>query len=105
MTQAATPGDRGTIARHAGTVLVGQLAVMAFGVTDTVVAGRFAQDALAALSVGSAIFISVFVSLMGALQALLPVWAELNGAGRRADVEHTARQAPHERRREGIPTH
>ena len=40
--------------RHAGTVLVGQLAVMAFGVTDTIVAGRYSQEALAALSVGSA---------------------------------------------------
>ncbi|HKB53202.1 MAG TPA: MATE family efflux transporter, partial [Ramlibacter sp.] len=29
------------IARHAGTVLVGQLAVMAFGVADTIVAGRY----------------------------------------------------------------
>ena len=29
-----------TIGSHAGVVLVGQLAVMAFGVTDTVVAGR-----------------------------------------------------------------
>ena len=42
------------IARHAGTVLVGQLAVMAFGVTDTIVAGRYGEAALAALSVGSA---------------------------------------------------
>ncbi|MFT4265894.1 MAG: MATE family efflux transporter [Xenophilus sp.] len=85
--------ERWIIARHAGTVLIGQLAVMAFGVADTVVAGRFAQDALAALSVGSAIFVSVFVSLMGALQALLPVWAELNGAGRRMDVGRSVRQA------------
>ena len=46
--------ETGTIARHAGTVLVGQLAVMAFGVTDTIVAGRFSDRALAALSVGSA---------------------------------------------------
>ena len=30
-----------TIARHAGTVLVGQLAIMAFSVTDTVIAGRY----------------------------------------------------------------
>ena len=29
--------ERGTIVRHAGTVLVGQLAVMAFGIIDTVV--------------------------------------------------------------------
>lgn len=81
------------IARHAATVLVGQLAVMAFGVTDTIVAGRYAEGALAALSVGSAIFISVFVSLMGVLQALLPVWAELHGAQRTAEVGRSVRQS------------
>jgi len=85
--------ERRLIARHAGTVLAGQFAVMAFGVTDTIVAGRYAQDALAALSVGSAIYISVFISLMGGLQALLPVWAELHGARRSADVGRSVRQA------------
>ena len=81
------------IARHAGTVLVGQLAVMAFGVTDTIVAGRFSEQALAALSVGSAVYISVFVALMGVLQALLPTWAELHGARRNADLGRSVRQA------------
>jgi multidrug resistance protein, MATE family len=82
-----------TIARHAGTVLVGQLAVMAFGVTDTIVAGRYAQEALAALSVGSAVYISVFVALIGMLQALLPIWAELHGGQRHADIGRSVRQA------------
>lgn len=82
-----------TIARHAGTVLVGQLAVMAFGVTDTIVAGRYSQSALAALSVGSAVYISVFVGLMGVLQALLPTWAELHGGQRHADVGRSVRQS------------
>ena len=86
-------GERGLIARHAGTVLVGQLAVMAFGVTDTIVAGRYSEDALAALSVGAAIFVSVYVSLMGVLQALLPVWAELHGGGRGAEVGRSVRQS------------
>jgi len=81
------------IARHAGTVLIGQLAVMAFGVTDTIVSGRYAEGALAALSVGSAIFITVFVSLTGLLQALLPVWAELHGAGSTADIGRSVRQS------------
>ncbi|HET7836708.1 MAG TPA: MATE family efflux transporter [Variovorax sp.] len=93
---ASKPGatrDRGLIARHAATVLVGQLAVMAFGVTDTIVAGRYAEGALAALSVGSAIFISVYVSLMGGLQALLPIWAELHGGRRTADVGRSVRQS------------
>ena len=81
------------IVRHASTVLVGQLAVMAFGITDTLVAGRFADTALAALSVGSATYITVHITLMGMLQALLPVWAELHGAGRRPSVGKSIRQA------------
>jgi len=85
--------ERRVIGRHAATVFVGQMAVMAFGVTDTIVAGRYAEGALAALSVGSAIFISVFVSLMGALQALLPVWAELHGAKRTSEVGRSVRQS------------
>lgn len=82
-----------TISRHAGTVLAGQLATMAFGVTDTIVAGRYAESSLAALSVGSAIYMSVYVALMGVLQALLPVWAELHGARRPVEVGRSLRQA------------
>lgn len=48
-----------TLLRQAGTVLTGQLVVMAFGVTDTIVAGSHAQAPLAALLIGSAVFISV----------------------------------------------
>jgi multidrug resistance protein, MATE family len=81
------------ISSHAGTVLVGQLAVMAFGITDTIVAGRYSDVSLAALSVASAIYISVFVALMGTLQALLPVWAELHGAGKTREVGQSFRQA------------
>ena len=87
------PSERRVIATHAGTVLIGQLAVMAFGVTDTIVAGRYNEGALAALSVGAAIFISVYVSLMGGLQALLPIWAELHGAGRGDEVGRSVRQS------------
>ena len=81
------------IVQHAGVILVGQLAVMAFGVTDTVVAGRYSETALAALSVGAAVYISVYVGLMGIMQALLPVWAELHGGKRRSEVGPSVRQA------------
>lgn len=80
------------ILRHAGTVLVGQLAVMAFGVIDTVVAGRHSSTSLAALSVGSAIYMSIFIALMGLLQALLPIWAEHRGAERPLQVGYSWRQ-------------
>ena len=85
--------ERATIMRHAGTVMVGQLAVMAFSVTDTLVAGHFADTALAALAVAAATYVTVHISLMGMLQALLPVWAELHGAQRHAEVGRSVRQA------------
>ena len=64
----------------------GQLAAMAFGVTDTIVAGRYAEQALAALSVGSAVFISVFVGLHG------------RAAGAAAGLGRAARRRPRHRR-------
>lgn len=85
--------ERAHILSHAGTILIGQLAVMAFGVTDTIVAARYADTALASLSVGSATYISVHVALMGVVQALLPVWAELHGAKKYAAVGRSVRQA------------
>ncbi|WP_294259271.1 MATE family efflux transporter, partial [uncultured Comamonas sp.] len=86
-------GELPYIGRHAGTVLAGQLAVMAFGTTDTIVASRYSNEAVAALSVGSAIFISVYASLMGIFQALLPLWAEQRGAGRTQAIGHSLRQS------------
>ena len=85
--------ERAHILRHAGTILVGQLAVMAFGITDTLVAAHYADTALASLSVGSATYISVHVGLMGIVQALLPIWAELQGAKKYAAVGQSVRQA------------
>ena len=81
------------MASHAGTLLVGQLAVMGFAVVDTVVAGRHSNLSLAALSVGAAVFITVNVSLMGLLSGLLPIWAELHGARKLAAIGPSARQA------------
>lgn len=82
-----------TIARHAGTVLVGQLAVMSFGIADTLIAGRYSPQALAVLALASSIYISIYVALNGLMQALLPVWAELHGAGRQSEVGRSVRQA------------
>lgn len=81
------------ISRHTATVLAGQLAVMAFGVTDTIVAGRHGVASLAALSVGSAIFVSVYVALIGVFQALLPVRAQQRGAGQSRAMGQSLRQA------------
>ena len=81
------------LSRHAGTVFVGQIAVMAFGVTDTLVAARYSSEALAALSVGSATYISIYVALLGVLTAQLPVWSELRGAGHALELGRSVRQS------------
>ena len=86
-------GEIQHIGRHALTVLAGQLAVMAFGTTDTIVASRYSDDAVAALSVGAAIFVSVYASLMGIFQALLPLWAEQRGAGQPQAIGRSLRQS------------
>ncbi len=78
---------------HAGTVLAGQLAIMAFSVADTLIAGRYSQASLAALSIGSSIYISIYVALNGMMQAMLPVWAQLRGAEQFTQVGRSVRQA------------
>ncbi len=85
--------ERTHIARHGGTILVGQLAVMFYAVADSVIAGRYAPEALAAFSVATSIYASVFVAMMGVMQALMPIYAEHFGAKRLAEIGKAWRQA------------
>ncbi len=84
--------ERTLIWKHTLTVLAGQLAAVLSGVVDTIVAGRYSNEALAALSVASALNISVIVSFIGVLNVLLPLYAEHRGAGRFKDVGKTLHQ-------------
>ncbi len=74
-------------------VLVAQLAVMANSVIDTIMAGRYGTLDLAAVGIGSSIYFSVFVALMGVLLALTPIVAQMYGAGRHADIGEELRQS------------
>ena len=69
------------IVRHAGSLLLGQLATIGFGVADTVMAGRFAAEDLAALSIGAAVHVSIYIGFTGILQALIPIVGHHHGAG------------------------
>lgn len=73
-------------------VLVAQLAVMANGVIDTVMAGHYSARALAVVGLGSSIYFSIFVTLMGVLIALTPITAQHFGAGQHAAITHDVRQ-------------
>lgn len=74
-------------------LLVGQLAVITFGVLDTAMTARYSADDLAALAMASAIFISVYVGLTGVISALAPIAGQLFGAKRYTEIGEEVRQA------------
>lgn len=63
-------------------VLVGQLAVLGFSTIDTILVARYAASDLAALSIGMAIYITVFIGFMGMVLAISPMAGQLFGAGK-----------------------
>ncbi len=82
---AAFTGLRADVARIvplAWPVLVGQVAVLMFATVDTVLVARYSATDLAALAVGSAAYITVFIGLMGVVLALAPIVGQLHGAKR-----------------------
>ncbi len=62
-------------------MLVGQLAVMMFSTVDTLMMGHVGPQDLAALAVGSAAYVSIFVGLMGIVLAVGPIAGRQFGAG------------------------
>ncbi len=63
-------------------VFVGQVAVLGFGTVDTVLVARHSPTDLAALAVGGATYITVFIGLMGVVLAISPIVGQHFGAGR-----------------------
>lgn len=85
--------DVPALLKLAGPILIGQLAVIAFGVLDTAMTARYSADDLAALAMASAIFISVYVGLTGVISALAPIAGQLFGAKRFDEIGEEVRQA------------
>jgi MATE family, multidrug efflux pump len=75
------PITRG-ILTQAWPILLGQLASMAYGVFDTMMAGHSSPADLAAMGLGASVYSSVFVSLIGVVGALNPIIAHHYGARR-----------------------
>ncbi|MFN4330206.1 MAG: MATE family efflux transporter [Limnobacter sp.] len=88
----AADHPRRALIAQATPILVGQLAVMANGLVDSVMAGRAGSEVLAAMAVGSSIYISLYVGLMGVLIGLTPICSGHYGAGRYDEVAKDAQQ-------------
>jgi MATE family multidrug resistance protein len=67
--------------------------VLAFSTIDTVLVARHSALDLAALAVGAATYITVFIGLMGVVTSLAPIVGQLYGAGRLEDAGHQLHQA------------
>ncbi|MCA3180929.1 MAG: MATE family efflux transporter [Burkholderiaceae bacterium] len=88
----AVPGATRAIVSLGWPMLVGQLAVMANGIIDNVMAGHLSPRDLASVAIGSSVYYVVFVGLMGTIQAISPVAAQQFGAGHLREVGETWRQ-------------
>jgi len=83
-----SPHPLKSILRQSWPVLVSQWASIAFGVLDTAMTGHSSPQDLAALALGVAIFITVFIGLMGVMHALIPIQAQSYGARRNDEIGH-----------------
>lgn len=74
-------------------VLVGQLAVLGFSTVDTILVARFAANDLAALAIGMAVYVTIFIGFMGMVLAISPMAGQLFGAGKLHAAGQQAHQA------------
>lgn len=74
-------------------VLVGQIAVLSFGTIDTILVARASATDLAALAVGAAAYITIFIGFMGIVMAVGPIVGQLYGAGKLHEAGAQVHQA------------
>lgn len=73
-------------------VILAQVAQTAMGFVDTVMAGAVSATDMAAVAVGTSIWLPSILFGHGLLLSLTPVIAQLNGSGRRDRIGHQVRQ-------------
>ncbi|HBI11320.1 MdtK family multidrug efflux MATE transporter [Franconibacter pulveris] len=73
-------------------VILAQIAQTAMGFVDTVMAGGYSATDMAAVAIGTSIWLPAILFGHGLLLALTPTIAQLNGSGRRDRIAHQVRQ-------------
>lgn len=73
-------------------VILAQVAQTAMGFVDTVMAGGYSATDMAAVAIGTSIWLPAILFGHGLLLALTPVIAQLNGSGRRDRIGYQVRQ-------------
>ena len=81
-----------TLLRLGAPVVAAQLLQMAMGVMDTIMAGRVSAQDLAGIALGVSVMWPSQMLLAGLINAATPMIAQMNGAGRVAEVGNVVRQ-------------
>ncbi|WP_037587253.1 MATE family efflux transporter [Stenoxybacter acetivorans] len=84
--------ESGELLRLAVPILIAQAASVGTGVVDTVMAGHAGAEDLAAVALGSNVFITLYVMFMGVMTALNPILAQLYGANQIRAIGEYGRQ-------------
>lgn len=74
------------ILRHAWPVLIAQWASVGMMLIDTALLGHYQAEDLAAVAIGSGVHIAILMTLVGVVQAVSPLVAQLRGQGREEEV-------------------
>lgn len=82
-----------TLATLTGPILISQFSQASYGFIDTLMAGQVSALDLAAVAVGSSVWLPLFLLTTGTLLATTPLVAEAHGAGRRERIPGITHQA------------
>jgi multidrug resistance protein, MATE family len=80
------------LVRLALPILIAQAAQVGVGAVDTVMAGHASANDLAGVALGSNVFTTLYITLLGVMAALQPILAQLYGAGKTAEIGEQGRQ-------------
>lgn len=84
--------DLGAIFTVGGPLVINNLSSIGVNVADTLMAARLDPTQLAAVAIGSGVWIAYFLLGLGTIMALGPTVAQHFGGGRYADIGHDTRQ-------------
>lgn len=74
------------ILRQVWPILISQWVGVAFAIIDSVMLGNFSVQALQTISIAASIYVTIVISLMGVVHALIPICSQVIGADKYEDV-------------------
>lgn len=74
-------------------LLIGQLAQTGMGATDTIMAGRYSAEDLAAVAVGQSLWLPILIFFVGLFSATTTLVAHSNGAGNHSIIKQITQQS------------